>query len=57
MSGPLGFLASDRPTHLATRNSKFRTEIPGYLESDCLNVAKTFFFFWSSPEFGGKISD
>ena len=46
MSDPLGFLASN--THLATRNPKFWTEIDPKCGKD---------FFWSSPEFGGKIPD
>ena len=43
---PSFFLASN--THLATRNPKFRTEIAPKCGVD---------FFWSSPEFGGKIAN
>ena len=35
-------------THLATRNPKFRTELDPEYGKD---------FFWSSREFGGKISE
>ena len=47
MSRPLRFLANN--THLATRNPKFQTEIEPECDED--------FFFWSSPEFRGKISN
>ena len=43
---PSFFLASN--THLATRNPKLRTEVEREYGEDL--------FFWSSPEFEGKIS-
>ena len=47
MSGALGFLANN--THLVARNPKFRTEV----EAECGEDL----FFWSLPEFVGKIPD